>query len=65
MTIFFVFEACLKEFMIAPVLFSGGEDEIRTHDTCYSIAAFQATAFNRSATSPQGLRVNGKIKRPL
>jgi hypothetical protein len=32
---------------------NGGEDEIRTHDTCYSIAAFQATAFNRSATSPQ------------
>ncbi len=43
---------------------NGGEDEIRTHDTCYSIPAFQASAFNRSATSPQGLQLNGKIKRP-
>lgn len=31
---------------------SGGEDEIRTHGTCYSTPAFQASAFNHSATSP-------------
>ena len=33
---------------------NGGEDEIRTHDTFNSIPAFQASAFNHSATSPQG-----------
>jgi hypothetical protein len=31
---------------------SGGEKEIRTLDTFYSIHAFQASAFNHSATSP-------------
>jgi hypothetical protein len=30
----------------------GGRDEIRTHETCYSLTAFQAIAFNHSATLP-------------
>lgn len=32
---------------------NGGEDEIRTHGTIASSHAFQAGAFNHSATSPQ------------
>ena len=31
---------------------NGGEEEIRTLETCYSLPAFQASAFNHSATSP-------------
>ncbi len=32
--------------------FAGGERGVRTPDTCYSMHAFQACAFNRSAISP-------------
>lgn len=32
---------------------SGGGDEIRTHETFNSLPAFQASAFNHSATPPQ------------
>ena len=32
---------------------SGGENGIRTHDRVSPIHAFQACAFNRSATSPK------------
>jgi hypothetical protein len=38
---------------------NGGEDEIRTHETCYSLPAFQASAFNHSATSPQIVPFSG------
>ena len=30
----------------------GGESEIRTHESCYTLHAFQACAFNHSAISP-------------
>ena len=33
-------------------LFGGGENGIRTHDRVSPIHAFQACAFNHSATSP-------------
>ena len=32
--------------------FNGGEDGIRTHERIASLHAFQACAFNHSATSP-------------
>ncbi len=35
----------------------GGEDEIRTHGTIARTHAFQACAFNHSATSPSALIV--------
>jgi len=37
---------------LAKSLISGGENGIRTHDRVSSIHAFQACAFNHSATSP-------------
>ena len=35
------------------MLVAGGEDEIRTHGTIARTHAFQACAFNHSATSPR------------
>ncbi len=32
---------------------TGGESEIRTHEGCYTLHAFQACAFNHSAISPR------------
>ena len=34
-------------------LFNGGENGIRTHERITSLHAFQACAFNHSATSPK------------
>ncbi len=34
---------------------TGGEGEIRTPETFYSLLAFQASAFDHSATSPRSL----------
>lgn len=39
---------------------NGGEKGIRTLDTVSRIHAFQACAFNHSATSPAPLQYNGK-----
>ena len=39
---------------------NGGEKGIRTLDTVARIHAFQACAFNHSATSPARLQYNGK-----
>src|SRR5713101_9903675 len=36
--------------------FSGGEGGIRTHGTVSRTLAFEASAFNRSATSPRSLQ---------
>ena len=41
----------IADYMIKWLVYGGG-DEIRTHETCYSLLAFQASAFNRSATPP-------------
>ena len=44
-------------------LFSGGENGIRTHERIAPLHAFQACAFNRSATSPLNKQLisRGKI----
>jgi len=39
-------------------LFSGGENGIRTHERIAPLHAFQACAFNHSATSPYQLQTN-------
>ena len=36
--------------------FDGGENGIRTHERIASLHAFQACAFNHSATSPKKIR---------
>ena len=38
--------------IIICALFNGGENGIRTHERINSLHAFQACAFNHSATSP-------------
>ena len=38
--------------------FNGGENGIRTHERVTPLHAFQACAFNHSATSPKKLREN-------
>src|SRR5689334_5160183 len=40
---------------------NGGKDEIRTHETCYSLPAFQASAFNHSATFPHVCKVDLQV----
>ena len=38
-------------------LFYGGENGIRTHERVASLHAFQACAFNHSATSPLPIKI--------
>jgi hypothetical protein len=39
-------------YLVKQALFNGGENGIRTHERIASLHAFQACAFNHSATSP-------------
>ena len=49
-----------KKTTVRSLCLNGGEKGIRTLDTVARIHAFQACAFNHSATSPARLQYNGK-----
>jgi hypothetical protein len=52
----------LKYFWVTPELQCGGERGIRTLETVARLHAFQACAFNHSATSPEQRPVAGRVR---